>query len=194
MRVLGWHWERGDDGARADLPDATLVTRALRDPNAFETLFHRYHDAVFAYCYRGLGNREDADDATNQIMFNAHRALGRFRDEHDSFRTWLFAIAHHEISNRRRYAHRHPASLGLSPALIDAAPATAELAIALTELDEVRRLLTRLPVRPRQVIELRLAGLDDREIAGVLGISYANARKAGSRATEQLRRCEGGVR
>lgn len=186
--------ERGDDGPRADLSDAALVTRALRDPRAFELLFARHFNAVFAYCYRGLGVREDADDATNQIMFNAYRALGRFRDEQDSFRAWLFTIAHHEIGNRRRHTHRHPESSGLSPMLIDAAPATDELALVLAELDEVRGLLARLPERPRQVVELRLAGLDDREIAAVLGISYANARKAGSRAAEQLRRCEGGVR
>jgi RNA polymerase sigma factor (sigma-70 family) len=48
-------------------------------------------------------------------------------------------------------------------------------------------LVQELPDRPREVVELRLAGLTDREIAEVLGISGQAVRQAQSRAVAQLR-------
>ena len=38
-----------------------LVTRARRDRRAFATLYDRYLDAIYRYCYVRLGNREAAD-------------------------------------------------------------------------------------------------------------------------------------
>jgi RNA polymerase sigma factor (sigma-70 family) len=56
--------------------------------------------------------------------------------------------------------------------------------------DDVARLIALvrdLPDRPREVVELRLAGLNDREIAEVLGVSGQAVRQAQSRAVARLR-------
>jgi RNA polymerase sigma-70 factor (ECF subfamily) len=188
MRIGETDPERGNGRPAVDAADAVLAARAAIDPDAFVLLYNRYYDAVAGFCFHRLGQREDAADATNDIFFKAHRGLAGFRDRDGSFRAWLFAIARHELANHHRGSARRPACVPLADTLSDAAPPTEELALALAELAEVRALLAHLPDRPRQVAELRLAGLNDHEIATVLGTSYANARQAGSRAVEQLRR------
>ena len=75
-----------------DLSDQALVERAQRNPAAFEGLYDRYLDPIYAYCHRRLGTRELAEDATSQVFVQALAALPRFRAH--SFRAWLYTIAH----------------------------------------------------------------------------------------------------
>src|SRR4051812_47033929 len=90
-------------GDGEDLPlenDAVLVARAQRDPNEFAALYLRYVDPVFRYCYRSLGTRDAAADATSQIFANAISALPRC--DGSTFRPWLFAIAHNALMDVHR--------------------------------------------------------------------------------------------
>jgi RNA polymerase sigma-70 factor (ECF subfamily) len=161
------------EGAAADdATDSALVAAARADPSAFEPLFRRYWDAVVRFCVYRLDSREEAEDAAIQVFANAYAALDRFPDRGDSFRAWLFTIAHHEATNRRRHRLRHPdRPLEAEAALADPGPSPEELAVFAGDLARTRVLLARLPERPRRVAELRLAGLTDAEIAGVLGIA-----------------------
>jgi RNA polymerase sigma-70 factor (ECF subfamily) len=192
MRVLRRSPEAAITGPSADDPDGAHVARARLDPCAFEPLFDRYWDDIVRYCYYRLDSWEDAEDAASQIFTNAYAALVRFCDDRDSFRPWLFTIAHHEVTNRRRYRLRHPeGSFESASALIDSSPTPEELLVAASACQEIRILLARLPERPRRVTELRLAGLSDREISQVLGVSNDAVRKAQSRAVAHLRELMG---
>jgi RNA polymerase sigma factor (sigma-70 family) len=174
--------------AQGSMSDRTLVADAADDPCAFDALFTRYWDAVYRYCFSRLGSREDAEDAAIQILAKVHAGLGRFSDAHDSFRSWLFTIAHNEVANRRRHADRHSeVPLEYAEGISDPAPSPEEHAIAAGEIEETRRTLAQLTQRPRQVMELRLAGLTDREIASVLEIGHDAVRQAQSRGLAQLR-------
>lgn len=169
--------------------DTALVAAAQRDPRRFEPLFLRYWEPVLRYCTFRLEQRADAEDAASQIFIDAYASLLRFQDQGHtgSFRGWLFTIAHHEVANRHRYRRRHPA--GPLEDAIDVIDhrATFEQAHQADEVAAVLALVRDLPNRPREVVELRLAGLTDREIAGVLGISGAAVRQAQSRAVALLR-------
>ena len=68
---------------------------AQRDPYAFALLYTRYLDPIHRYCYRRLGSREAAEDATSLVFAKALSALPRYHDT--SFRSWLFTIAHHVV-------------------------------------------------------------------------------------------------
>lgn len=59
-------------------------------PAAFELENHR--SAVFGHCYRMLGSSVDADDAVQETMVRAWRALESF-DGRSALRTWLHSIA-----------------------------------------------------------------------------------------------------
>ena len=90
---------RGMTVAEAE-DDAALVRRALaRDAHAFTILFDRHCPACLRFATRMLGNREDAEDATQETLMRAYRSLGAY-DPRTAFRTWLFAI----LVNRCRTA------------------------------------------------------------------------------------------
>ncbi|HET7550745.1 MAG TPA: RNA polymerase sigma factor [Gemmatimonadaceae bacterium] len=72
--------------------DAALVERVLDgDTRAFESLVRRHEHVCIRFAIRMLGTLEDAEDATQEALVRAYRALGRY-DQRGAFRTWLFAI------------------------------------------------------------------------------------------------------
>lgn len=82
------------------MTDAMLVRRVLEgDTAAFTTLVDRHAAACTRFAMRMLGNREDAEDATQESFLRAYRSLGRY-EERQAFRTWLFQI----LVNRCRTA------------------------------------------------------------------------------------------
>jgi RNA polymerase sigma-70 factor, ECF subfamily len=62
------------------------------DEDAFRRLIEPYRYELHAHCYRMLGSLHDADDALQNTLLRAWRALPKFRGE-SSLRTWLHRIA-----------------------------------------------------------------------------------------------------
>lgn len=164
--------------------DAELVALAREDPRAFALLYARYLDPVHRFCYRRLGSREAAEDATSLVFTKALAAFPRYRDT--SFRAWLFTIAHHVVADRYRAA-RADQPLETAVDLADPAPSPEDHALAAEDRRDLHLLLARLPEHQRQVVELRLAGLSGAEIAQVMGRSPANVNVTQSRAMARLR-------
>ena len=136
--------------------DARLVALAKSDPRAFAPLYSRYFDPVYRYCYRRLGSREAAEDATSLVFTKALTAFPHYR--HASFRGWLFTIAYHVVTDRYR-GTQPERPLETVVELRDGSPSPEDLALAADERRSISDLLTRLPDHQRQVVELRLAGL-----------------------------------
>jgi RNA polymerase sigma-70 factor (ECF subfamily) len=170
--------------------DAVLVAHAQHDSRAFEPLYNRYFDSVFRFCCYRLGNWQDAEDACGDIFANALTSLGRFQpdDRADSFRCWLFTIARNVVANRRRDHARHPgAPLSGAESLPEERDSPEELAIASDAHRLLVGLLGRLRPEQRDLLELRLVGLNDAEIARVLSRSHDAVRKEQSRTINALR-------
>jgi RNA polymerase sigma-70 factor (ECF subfamily) len=164
-----------------------LVRLAQAAPSAFAELYLRYRDPVLNYCYYRLGDREEADDATSTIFLKALDHLPGFSERGDSFRTWLFRIAHNEVADRYRRRVRHPeVPLLLAMGFRAAASLPEEEAIT-ADRRRILHLLAHLPPRERSVLELRAAELSTREIAEVLRISEQSVRTAQCRALGRLR-------
>ena len=178
----------------AEDADAELVRLAQATPRAFAALYLRYRDPVLNYCYYRLGDRAEAEDATSTIFVKALDHLPSFSERGDSFRTWLFRIAHNEIADRYRRQARHP-EVPLLPemGLRDAASLPEEAAITADRRRRILHLLAHLPPRERSVVELRAAELSTREIAEVLQISEQSVRTAQCRAVSRLRGLLAGV-
>jgi RNA polymerase sigma-70 factor (ECF subfamily) len=87
----------------AEMTDAELARLAKGgDRSAFAMLVDRHAGACLRYAIRMLDSREDAEEATQDALWRAHRALDRF-DETATFRTWLM----HILINRCRTALLH---------------------------------------------------------------------------------------
>ena len=62
------------------------------DDDAFARLVGPLRPALHAHCYRMLGSVHDADDALQDALLRAWRAIGRFEGR-SSAKSWLYKIA-----------------------------------------------------------------------------------------------------
>jgi RNA polymerase sigma-70 factor (ECF subfamily) len=186
-------WRRGRQPEGGEPPgrgpgDTELVVAAQHDSRAFAPLYERYQDDLLRYCFSCLGDWDDAADATQHIFANVIAKLPGFVDRGDSFKPWLFTIAHNEVCARQqRRNRRREGPISEDDDFEDPAPTPEEFAIATDDHQRLRSLLAHLSPGRRRVCELRLADLTDRDIAGILGMTEGAVRTAQSRAVEQLR-------
>jgi RNA polymerase sigma-70 factor, ECF subfamily len=167
------------------LNEASQIAHAQQDRRAFASLYHHYVDDVYRYCYRRLGDAEEAADVTSLIFARALEALPRYHGT-GSFRSWLFAIAHNAVIDHQHQVRPWaPLPAGTDP--IDPAPSPEEVVLRADAAREVRAVLIQLPQDQRQVVELRLAGLTNREMATILGRSVPAIKMLQARALIRLR-------
>jgi RNA polymerase sigma-70 factor (ECF subfamily) len=176
-------------------PDRELIVRwQAGDEAAFEELIRRHESRVYRLLYRMMGNKEDAEDLTQETFLSLHRHGHRFRAE-ARFSTFIYRVAANAALNRRR-------SLGRGRARIDklkvrqqagddlpSSPRNPEDAIVGHEVSEhVRDALEQLsPSLRMPVILYDIEGLAYGEIAKVLGIAEGTVKSRIHRARQALR-------
>jgi RNA polymerase sigma-70 factor, ECF subfamily len=77
------------------------------DDEAFAELVSRYWSRVFGHLYRRLGDRQEAEDLTQDVFLRLYRYRRRYRPR-AKFVTWLFFIAQNVARNAMRSRRRHP--------------------------------------------------------------------------------------
>ena len=97
-----------------DLSDEELVARVRDgDRTAFARLVDRHSVSVFNLTLRIVGNREDAEEAAQDVFVRAFRNLDRFRGD-SRFSTWLYRIAVNVSLSSVRRSRRDLSTTSLS--------------------------------------------------------------------------------
>lgn len=169
------------------LDDGALVRRA-QDGNrgAFSELVRRHQHAVYRFCYRVLGEREDAKDASQEAFIRAYKRLGTFRGRSE-FGTWMLRVATNVSLNERARRKTPPADAGLIEALPDPEVPEDELlkAEVVTTVHEALRLVGS---EERAAVVLHdLEGLTYGETAEFLGIPEGTAKTWVRRGRQRLK-------
>lgn len=76
--------------------------------DAYAWLIAQFHQPIYSLVYRILDDPSDAADTTQEVFIKVYRGMRRFNAE-SSLKTWIYRIALHEASNRRRWWFRHKA-------------------------------------------------------------------------------------
>jgi RNA polymerase sigma-70 factor (ECF subfamily) len=134
--------------------------------------------AVYRLVFRQVGNRPDAEDLAEEVFLAALPRL-RLPAPVASVRSYLGATARTVVAEhwRRHYAAPPPGPLP------DDVIATVPEPVAGDGAGRVAGLLSRLPERFRQILELRfLRGLSVGQAAAEMGVTTGNARVLQHRA------------
>jgi len=103
------------------LPDDVLqlVERSLAgEQEAMMALVERFQGQVYGLCYRMLGQREDAEDMTQETFVRTLRSLHRW-DQQRAFEPWLLAIAGNRCRTLLARRMRRPRTTDLVDSLPD---------------------------------------------------------------------------
>jgi RNA polymerase sigma factor (sigma-70 family) len=145
------------------------------DRPAYDLLYHRWKEPIFAFLLRRTGDRRFAEEAHQETWLRVYRFRSRF-DPGRPFRPWLYSIA----ANAGRDARRPQRDLLILPADVTAPHDATELRDALVKA------LFSLSPRDRRLILLESEGFAPREIATMQGLRAGTVRVRLHRARQRL--------
>lgn len=149
-----------------------------------EDVFRAHQQAVFAYFLRVIGNRQDAEELTQETFVRACSAAIRFRGD-SSVKTWLLGIARRVLleASRAGFFER-------TEQLPDVA-APGDRADVRIDLE---RALASLGVSDREALVIvDVLGFEPREAAAIVGVSAETFRVRLHRARRRFREAYGDV-
>jgi len=120
MRVLAGAATLGDFaetmGVRGQ--ESTIVAELKAgSEEAYVWLIAEFQQPIYSLVYRLVADPADAADTTQEVFLKVFRGIKHFHGE-SSLKTWIYRIALHEASNRRRWWFRHKSrEASLEPAL-----------------------------------------------------------------------------
>ena len=187
--------------------EAALVSELQAgSEEAFAWLVAHYHSTVYGLVYRVLSDQADATDTTQEVFLKVFRGIRRFNGQ-SSLKTWIYRIALHEASNRRRWWFRHqsretsmePAipgadfddggNSGLRDTLVDGSESPFDSVVHGEIKAQVEQALRDVPEPYRTTLVLRdLEELSYEEIAEVTATTLGTVKSRLTRGREALRK------
>jgi len=98
--------------------DHELVREILAgDPGAFDRLYALYHQRLYRFAVKRLGDAVEAEDVVQDVFLEVHRCLATWEGR-SALLTWMFGIAHHQLC--RRFRKKTP--IGMPIEQLEASP------------------------------------------------------------------------
>lgn len=165
-----------DPGEAQDLAAVSEVLRG--NTEAYRLIVERYKDLLYRLSFSFLGNHEDAEECTQDILMRAFRYLHRFRLER-RFLPWLYGIAVNHLRSAYARNRASEARRRVSEARLEAVRSEDPQAILakLQDREGVRTAVASLPPTLREPMILHyFEELSVAAIAEILGIGEVNVK------------------
>lgn len=176
-----------DPDIAPDLADAELAAGlAGGSRDALAETYRRWSTLVHTIAFRSLGDRQDAEDVTQQVFVSAWNGRHSLRPDEGSLAAWLVGITKHRVADVRtqRYrAHRNLQAVA-TQSVTAPGPTDDEPAERLLIVHELERMGD-----PRGTV-LRMAFIEDRpqvEIARTLDLPIGTVKSHVRRGLRELR-------
>ncbi len=159
-----------------NLPDDNVLIDQFLDgdENAFKILIDKYKRKIYLTAYRLLGNHEDANDITQEVIIKTYKELKNFRRE-SSIYTWLYRITTNLSLNelKKKKIRKYFDFDEIEDWLFKDEKQSPELSYRENELsNRIQEAINKLPEKQRVVFTLRYYdGLSYDEISEILGTS-----------------------
>ena len=155
----------------------------------FGRLYEQYLPGVYRYVLYRVGDRENAEDLTEDIFQKALSGYARYDSRKASFSTWLFSIARNTVID---YYRRHAREAKLSREIETDIPANTgspeDDAARTEDLGKLKECLLKLNPNEQEIISLKFSGsMTNRDIARLTGLSESNVGTILCRALRKLR-------
>jgi len=178
---------------RIDESVSALVRGAQAgDEAAFERLVRRHYGQIHRWALARTGDRDEADDVTQEVLVRLHRHLASF-DGRSQFTTWLYQVTRSAAADLHRKSARRErlvVRLKREPAPAPHDPrAEHEAADERRATSLVRTFLEELSERQREIFDLcDLQGFGPAEVSAMLGMEPVTVRSHLFRARKAIRR------
>ena len=187
-------------GARIQ-ESAVVAELKAGSEDAYAWLIGEFHQPIYGLIYRIVNDPSDAADTTQEVFLKVFRGMKQFQGE-SSLKTWIYRIALHEASNRRRWWCRHKAqetsidpvdageaAYGAETQLVDPGESPFEQFAHSEVRAVVEQGLAKVPEPYRTAVILRdLEDMPYDEIAEVLQISLGTVKSRITRGRDALRK------
>lgn len=151
----------------------------------FEQIVQEHQRSISTFCYFMLGDRQEAEDATQEVFFKAYRSLESYRHDSETlFKSWLYKIASNYCSSllrRKKMWHL------LMPLFRNEEFVKSAEQVFSEQFDSHWSWLEGLSPSEKEMLALRV--IEDKpfdEISQILGISSAAGRKRYERLKNKL--------
>ncbi|RME48831.1 MAG: sigma-70 family RNA polymerase sigma factor [Chloroflexi bacterium] len=153
----------------------------------FAEKYRAYLPRVLNYMRLRVGDEVLAQDLTATTFERAFAGIDSLRSE-EAFGGWIFTIARNVVAQHYR-SQREAVSLDAVADMVDPSPSPEGHALEAVELQEILAGLQTLSEREQEIVRLKfIAGLKNREIAPLMGLTESNVAVILYRALGKLRR------
>jgi RNA polymerase sigma-70 factor (ECF subfamily) len=165
--------------------DIELINLATRgNEKAFQFLVERHCGMVFKVAFKWCGEKEDAEDISQDVFIKLAEKIHRFKPDTAAFTTWLYKVtinAAKDFQRKKRVRRNKETTFAETGIVADTLKAPEEKLAQ----EQALQILDRLPIKEKEAVLLTVSeGMSHKKVAKILGCAETtvswrvhNARK-----------------
>lgn len=173
-------------GLKSD--ESLMLAYQRGDASAFEVLYKRHKDGVYAFLYRSCAQSAVVEELVQDAWLSIIRTAERY-EPRAKFKTYLFQVAHNKlIDHWRHIKHQgHDVDIDEHENIAPDEVSPEDQHHQLQTRQTLTRALARLPSEQRDAFLLREEGFSQEQIGHIVGVGKETVKSRLRYASKQLK-------